>query len=112
MASFKSNVSYDTLISLRGKLTCLNIVITPEAVIRLEDELGRIFTVAKMHHYKQGQNMDTSPVPSPSQSTGLSSETRHGSTPYLPTQVHTPRQRLQLEMQPHYKSSMWQSIRS
>jgi hypothetical protein len=45
--------------------------------------------VAKTHHYEQGLNMDTLPAPSPSQSTGLSSETQRGSTPYLPTQVHT-----------------------
>ncbi len=30
-------------------------MIIPEAVNKLEDELGRIFTVAKTHHYKQGQ---------------------------------------------------------
>jgi hypothetical protein len=30
-------------------------VITPEAVDKLEDELGRILTVAKTHHYAQGQ---------------------------------------------------------
>jgi hypothetical protein len=30
-------------------------VITPEAVDRLEDKLGGIFTVAKTHHYEQGQ---------------------------------------------------------
>ena len=57
MASSKSNASYHTLISLCNKPTCLNGVITPEAINRLEDELGGIFTVAKMHHYKQGQNM-------------------------------------------------------
>jgi hypothetical protein len=55
MASSKNNASYDMLISLRKKLTCLNGVITPEAIDRLKDELGRIFTVAKTHHYKQGQ---------------------------------------------------------
>ena len=27
----------------------------PEAVDKLEDELGRIFTIAKTHHYDQGQ---------------------------------------------------------
>jgi hypothetical protein len=43
------------LISLRDKLTCLNRMITPEAVNRLNDELGGIFTVAKTHHYEQGQ---------------------------------------------------------
>jgi len=46
---------YDTLISLRDKLTPLNGVITPEAVDKLEDELGGIFTVTKTHHYDQGQ---------------------------------------------------------
>jgi hypothetical protein len=30
-------------------------VITLEAVNKLEDELGRIFTMAKTHHYTQGQ---------------------------------------------------------
>jgi hypothetical protein len=43
------------LISLHNKLTCLNGVITLEAIDRLEDELGGIFTIAKTHHYKQGQ---------------------------------------------------------
>ena len=43
------------LISLRDKLTHLNGVITSEAVNKLEDDLGRIFKVAKIHHYKQDQ---------------------------------------------------------
>ena len=30
-------------------------MITPEAVNKLEDELGGIFTVTKTHHYEQGQ---------------------------------------------------------
>jgi hypothetical protein len=55
MATSKSNAAYDTLISLHDKLTCLNGVITPEAVNKLEDELGGIFTVTKTHHYEQGQ---------------------------------------------------------
>ena len=55
MTTSKSNGAYDTLISLRDKLTRLNGVITPEAVNKLEDELGGIFTVAKTHHYIQGQ---------------------------------------------------------
>ncbi len=42
------------LINLRAKLTHLNYVITPEAIDKLKDELGRIFTVAKTHHYTQG----------------------------------------------------------
>ena len=55
MTTSKSNGAYDMLISLRDKLTCLNGVITPEAVDKLEDELGGIFTVTKTHHYEQGQ---------------------------------------------------------
>ncbi len=43
------------LIKLWDKLTCLNGMITPEAVNKHEDKLGRIFTVAKTHHYTQGQ---------------------------------------------------------
>jgi hypothetical protein len=55
MTTSKSNAAYDTLISLRNKLTHLNGMITPEAINKLEDELGGIFTVTKAHHYKQGQ---------------------------------------------------------
>jgi hypothetical protein len=54
MSSSASNKAYNMLIKLWDKLTCLNGVITPEAVDKLEDELGRIFTVAKTHHYTQG----------------------------------------------------------
>jgi hypothetical protein len=55
MYSSASNEAYDTLIKLWDKLTCLNGVITLEAIDKLEDKLGRIFTVAKTHHYTQGQ---------------------------------------------------------
>jgi hypothetical protein len=55
MTTSKSNAAYDTLISLRNKLTRINGVITPEAVDKLKDELGEIFTVTKTHHYEQGQ---------------------------------------------------------
>ena len=55
MSSSSSHDAYDTLINLRDKLTRLNGVITPEAVDKLEDELGGIFTVAKTHHYEDGQ---------------------------------------------------------
>jgi hypothetical protein len=67
MASSKSNASYNKLISLCNKLTCLNGVITPEAINRLEDELGGIFTVAKMHHYEKGQKYGhlASAIPKP-----------------------------------------------
>jgi hypothetical protein len=67
MASSKHNASYDMLISFHNKLTCLNGVITPEAANRLEDELGRVFMVAKTHHYKQGQKYGhlASAIPEP-----------------------------------------------
>jgi hypothetical protein len=55
MTASKSNGAYNTLISLRDKLTHLHGVITPEAVDKLEDELGGIFTILKTHHYEQGQ---------------------------------------------------------
>ena len=65
MTTSKSNGAYNTLISLRDKLTCLNSVITPETVDKLEDELGGIFTVTKTHHYEQGQKYGhlTSAIP-------------------------------------------------
>jgi hypothetical protein len=65
MTTSKSNGAYDTLISLRDKLTRLNGVITPEAVNKLENELGWIFTVTKTHHYEQGQKYGhlTSAIP-------------------------------------------------
>jgi hypothetical protein len=55
MTMSKSNAAYDTLISFQDKLTHLNGVITLDAIDKLKDELGRIFTVTKTHHYKQGQ---------------------------------------------------------
>jgi hypothetical protein len=50
MTSSAWHDAYDTLISLCDKLTRLNSVITPEAVNKLEDELGGIVTVTKTHH--------------------------------------------------------------
>ena len=55
MTTSKSNEAYDTLISLQDKLIRLHGVITPEAVDKLEDELGGMFTVTKTHHYEQGK---------------------------------------------------------
>jgi hypothetical protein len=55
MSSSASNEAYNTLIKLWDKLTRLNSVITLEAVDKLKDELGGIFTVAKTHCYTQGQ---------------------------------------------------------
>jgi hypothetical protein len=67
MASSKSIASYNMLISFCNKLTCLKGVITPEAVDRLVDELGGIFTFAKTHHYEQGQKYGhlASTIPKP-----------------------------------------------
>jgi hypothetical protein len=55
MTTSKSNAVYDMLISLCDKLTRLNGMINPEAIDKLKDELGGIFTVTKTHHYEQGQ---------------------------------------------------------
>jgi hypothetical protein len=55
MTTSTGHGAYDMLISLRDKMTRLNGLITPEAVDKLEDEIGGIFTVAKTHHYDQGQ---------------------------------------------------------
>ena len=56
MTTKASHDAYDTLINLREKMTRIHKgAITPEAVDKLEDELGGIFTVAKTHHYDQGQ---------------------------------------------------------
>jgi hypothetical protein len=49
------------LIKLWDKLTCLNSVITLEAVNKLEVKLGKIFTMAKTHHFTQGQKMASNP---------------------------------------------------
>ncbi len=51
----KTSNAYDTLIGVRDKITRLNGNITPESVDRLEDELGGVCTIIKMHHYAQGQ---------------------------------------------------------
>jgi hypothetical protein len=55
MSPSASNEAYDMLIKLWDKLTCLNGVITPEALDKLKDKLGGIFTEAKTRHYTQGQ---------------------------------------------------------
>jgi hypothetical protein len=55
MSSSASNKAYNMLVKLWDKLTHLNGMITPEAVDKLEDELSGIFTMAKTHHYTQGQ---------------------------------------------------------
>jgi hypothetical protein len=55
MTTKKAAEAYNTLINLRNKLTRLNGVITRESIDHLEDELGGIFTIVKMHHYTQGQ---------------------------------------------------------
>jgi hypothetical protein len=55
MSSSASNEVYDILTKLWDKLTRLNGVIILEAVDKLEDKLSGIFTMAKTHHYTQGQ---------------------------------------------------------
>jgi hypothetical protein len=40
MSSSASSKAYDTLINLWDELTCLNGMITPEAINKLEDKLG------------------------------------------------------------------------
>ncbi len=55
MTTSTGHGAYDTLISLQDKMTRLNGLITPEAVNKLEYELGGIFMVVKTHHYKQSQ---------------------------------------------------------
>jgi hypothetical protein len=46
---------YNALINLWDKLTRLDGVITLEAIKKLKNKLGGIFTMAKTHHYTQGQ---------------------------------------------------------
>jgi hypothetical protein len=92
MTASKSNGAYDTLISLQDKLLRLHGVITPEAVDKLEDEFGGIFTVTKPTTMNKARSTVTSPAQSPRQSTDSSLATQHGHTMYQPTQAHTPRQ--------------------
>ena len=55
MSSTKTNAAYKTVVNARDKLTRINGAVTPEAIDKLKDELGGIFTVVKTHHYEQGQ---------------------------------------------------------
>jgi hypothetical protein len=82
----QKNASYDTLISLHNKLTCLNGVITPEAIDRLKDELGRILTVAKTQHYEQGQKYGhlASVIPKPKYKLFIGNATRTHTVPADP----------------------------
>ncbi len=62
MTTSKNNGAYDTLISLQDKLTRLNGMITPEAVDKLKDELGGIFTVTNPTTTYKARSMVTSPA--------------------------------------------------
>ena len=73
------------LIKLWDKLTHLNIMITLEAIDKLEDKLGGIFTMAKTYHYTQGQKYATWQVQSLKASTSLSLAMPPGPTRYPPT---------------------------
>ena len=107
MTTSKSNGAYGTLISLQDKLTHLNGVITPDAVDKLKDELGGIFTVAKTHHYIQGQKYGhlASAIPESKYRLIIDDATwTHGvPTPRMPSPPAT--------QQPNSNNS-WQSTRS
>jgi hypothetical protein len=90
MFSSASNKAYNTLIKLQDKLTCLNGVITLEAVDKLEDELGGIFTMGTTHYYTQGQKYGHLASAIPKASTGLSLAMPPGPTQYPPTKERTP----------------------
>jgi hypothetical protein len=53
--SLKSTSAYNTLIGLRDKITCLNSIIMPEGINKLEDKLGSVCMLIKTHHYTEGQ---------------------------------------------------------
>jgi hypothetical protein len=53
--SSKSTITYKTLIRLHDKITCLNGIITPEGINKLEDKLGGVCALIKTHHYTEGQ---------------------------------------------------------
>jgi hypothetical protein len=53
--SSKSSSAYEILIGEHKKITRLNGIITPENIDKLEDELGGVCTIIKMHHYTEGQ---------------------------------------------------------
>jgi hypothetical protein len=56
MTTKASHDAYVTPINLREKMTRIHEgAITLEAIDNFEDKLGRIFTMAKTHHYDQGQ---------------------------------------------------------
>ena len=112
MTSSTSHDTYDTLISLRNKLTRLTGVITPKAFDKLEDELGRIFTVAKTHHYDQGQKYGhlASAIPESKYRLVIGDATWTHTVPldpgaYLPMPS-------QQAMQPQRASSSWRNTRS
>ncbi len=112
MSSSASYDAYDTLISLRDKLTRLNGAITPEAVDKLEDELGGIFTVTKTHHYEQGQKYGhlASAIPESKYRLVIGNATWTHTIPLI--QAHTLPMPSQQAMQPRHMSSLWRNTRS
>ena len=112
MTSKASHDAYDTLINLRDKLTRLHGVITPEAVDKLEDELGGIFTVAKTHHYAHGQKYGhlASVIPEAKYRLVISDATWTHTVP--PTQARTPPTLSARAMLPRRANSLSRSTRS
>jgi len=111
MSSTASHDTYDTLISLRDKLTRLHGVITPEAVDKLEDELGGIFTMTKTHHYEQGQKYGhlASAIPKSKYRLVIGDATWTHTVPLDPgTYSAAPSQQA---MQPQRASSSWRNTK-
>jgi hypothetical protein len=55
VSTTKSITTYKTLIEFCNKITCLNGIITPAGINKLEDELEGICNIINTHHYKEGQ---------------------------------------------------------
>jgi hypothetical protein len=111
MSSSASSEVYDMLIKLWDKVTRLNGVIPPDAVDKLEDELGGIFTMAKTHHYTQGQKYGhlASAIPKSKYRLIIGNATWTG---YPPTQEHTPQMPSMPAMRQPHANSSWHSKKS
>jgi hypothetical protein len=103
---------YNILIKLWDKLTCLNGVITLEAINKLKDKLSGIFTMAKTHHYTQGQKYShlASAIPKSKYRLVIGNATWTHMVPT--TQERTPQMpSMPATWQPH-ANSLWHSTKS